>query len=151
MKPELTWRMSVSGGHSLGLVLVLTLPCDSWSLPPPPGWGRFPASGSGGEEGAVPLFLPGGDSATCHLLHPCLTHANLISHLRSLPCRLLAKHRHFWTLFQFWFLYTLSLDFWHKSPLPRGSSETGSSKRRCSCLGSMFAMPSAEPPEVAIL
>lgn len=154
LKPERTWRMSLSGSHSQGLVLALTVPCHSWSTQPPPGWGRFQASGSRGRRELSPCFCltKTGLSVISFIpVSPSLIHANLISHLCSLPCRLLAKPRHFWTLFRFWFLCKLSLDLWHKSPLPRGFSETGSIKCRCSCLGNMFAMPSVEPPEVPIL
>lgn len=68
---------------------ILTLPCDSWSMLPPPGWGGVAPSGWGWGWGASPcfclvrsIFIP---------VLPPLIYANIISHLCSLPSSLLAK------------------------------------------------------------
>lgn len=65
---------------------ILTLPCDSWSMLPPPGWGGVAPSGLGG---GVPLLLPAQD--ICIPVLPPHIYANIISQLCSLPPRLLAK------------------------------------------------------------
>lgn len=109
--------------------------------------GGFPPSGSG----VAPLLLLCWDSALWQSHHPCLapplTHASIFHPSTPSPPGALLSTQVFLDPLRLWFLCKLSLDLWHPSWLPQGSSEAGYTKCRCSCLRNV----SAELPELLIL
>lgn len=127
---------------------------STWSMLPPPRGGEESQS-SHLRLGWWPLASawPGhcylaSPSSPSHPTLSCQPHFTSLLPPLQAPCY---AHRCVLILFRCWFLCKPSLDLWHRSLLPRGFSEIGSIKRRCSGLRNVFAMPSAEPPMVLIL